>query len=114
MNHAGAAFFFAPVNLPDGAVITELHYEYIDNTATNYTQAELTVSATDGYESMALIQSTTPFISPAWQTGSDSTITRPEINNLKYNYYVIIRLYEPSGSNMKAARVLIKYKFDGP
>lgn len=111
---SGAAIFCAPVSLPDGAKIIELEYEYLDNHATHYTQAELFVSATDGYSSMALVQSSGPFASPDWQTGSDGTITRPDINNLKYDYYVMLRLHELAGSQLKAARVLIAYQVTGP
>ena len=75
--------FSAPVNLPQGAVVTKLTVNYTDNAATDFAvDLKRSVNGTD--EEMASV--VTSGASSAYQSGEDSSIIGAAIDNSQYGY----------------------------
>lgn len=82
--------FFAPVQLPQGAVVTSLRLFGFKNTA----PGEVTATLYRGDRAAGSVNMAT-FSAPNWGgygNGADSSVTSPEIDNINYDYYIEVKL----------------------
>jgi hypothetical protein len=106
-------FFLAPVWLPQGARITKLRYNCLDNGGV-YTKARLyRVATSDPNSSSLLAEASTISLanSPSWRVLTDGTITNPAVNNNSYAYVVEVFLGGPGPDTLEASTVVIEYTY---
>lgn len=103
-----ATVFYAPVNLPQGAIVTQFTFNWYDASGAD--------GLADLYQSKPL--STPVKMASALTSGNlgpssstDTTILNPIIDNTQYSYY--IALYLPD-SNVIAYDIFIEYTIDRP
>jgi len=113
INSGTVASFYAPVQLPDGAVVTKLRYSAFDNNGgvLEYTSAMLTrVRHSDQVAQNRATASTNGLASStSWRIVSDSTISNPIIDNNTYAYYIKVYLSDPS--NLFGGNIVIEYTY---
>ena len=113
INSGTVASFYAPVQLPDGAVVTKLRYSAFDNNGgvLEYTSAMLTrVRHSDQVSQDSATASTNGMAnSTSWRIVSDSTISNPIIDNNTYAYYAKVYLSDPS--NLFGGNIVIEYTY---
>jgi len=109
----GPATFQAPVQLPDGAIVTKLRYRAKDNNTngSKYTSAHLRrlPHSNQTLEDMAVASTQGLVISTSWRTVSDSIISNPIIDNNTYAYYVSVYLADPA--NLWGGNIVIEYTY---
>jgi hypothetical protein len=84
----GRGWYLAPVNLPDGAVVTKMTFYYRDNntTADGVARLQRTNLAGD-YAGMATVDTSGGWV-PYWNK-STTAISRAQIDNSHYAYWVV-------------------------
>ncbi len=97
------SYMIAPVDLPDGAVITRMKSFYIDNTSAeilftdlirrNKTTTTITLVAED---IMATVQSAVTNLASV-RTVQTTTITNPTIDNATYYYFIKVKIADCDG-----------------
>lgn len=113
---SGSSPLFAPVNLPDGATITQVSAYFVDNSASKDVSIEF---KRNGVTSLTY-NGATDFISEINSSGSssavqvidDTTITSGLVDNS--NYFYIVRIYLPSGwdsTNIRIKGLTITYQY---
>lgn len=97
----------APVNLPDGAIVTKMDAVILDNSAT-YTQVVYLYRIDDSPNNTPLATINTTNSATA-QTLSTTTISNATINNANYSYYLVYQLQENAPTTMALYTVRITY-----
>jgi hypothetical protein len=110
----GAAVMVAPVNLPDGAVVTAFEVFYRDNSAAVDLAVSLNLRlyASSGYAQMANIA--TSGASASALSAIDTTIVDATIDNATRVYMVNVFCSDWAGSSTTIKGVKITYRLDGP
>lgn len=110
----GAAAMVAPVNLPDGAVVTAFEVFYRDNSATVDLAVSLNLRpyAASGYTQMANIA--TSGASASALSAIDTTIVEATVDNAARVYMVNAFCSDWAGSATTIKGVKITYRLDGP
>ncbi len=99
---------YAPVNLPDGATVTNLLLAAYDNGSND---AAATLMRTDKSENAdALVSVQTNGTDPNPREFSSSAVTNPVIDNANYSYYVMFNGTAPA----RLDGVFITYQVTGP
>lgn len=111
-----SAGFHAPVNLPQGAVVTDLQVQYFDN-HTDTLSVELTRYSNSGsplssITQMANVVSGAP--EPAWKTMNVNTISSPVIDNSSYAYYIYGNLSNAANTALIIGATRITYQYSSP
>lgn len=108
----GSNKFYAPVSLPQDAVITEFTYHYWKaTTATTNTTASLiriALPSTSASETMATVTSD----SSGHSSESTTSIDNPTIDNQNYQYLIEVTL--PTAGSLCLDGVMITYTFGTP
>lgn len=106
--------FTAPVYLPQGAVVTELSFLFLDNHLSFDAYAYLARSThTAAYETVAYLQP--DGTDPAWRTATaPPSWGLGTINNNTYSYYVLVTLHGLAGADTKAGKIKITYQYTTP
>ncbi len=107
--NTGGGYFYAPVNLPHGAIITKLRYYAFDNVAAS-TFAQLYRQHNTGGGAVQLATSGTSINSGVKQALVDSTIGI-QIDNDNFTYAVEVYL---SGTGVDALNTIIEYAYSSP
>ena len=99
----------APVNLPDGAKVTNLLLAAYDNGPTDTTAKLMRTDRSENADTLVSVKTTGTGPNP--REFSSSTVTNPVIDNAKYSYYVLITT---SGAGMRLDGIFITYQVTGP
>ncbi|NQU99953.1 MAG: hypothetical protein HQ538_04395 [Parcubacteria group bacterium] len=83
-------YMLAPVNLPNGAVVTSLRVHYYDNNAAAFTTRLYRDNKNSEDDSDLMASVATSTNDTDWHTSSDSSIDDATIDNSVYAYYVRI------------------------
>ena len=110
--NTGSGFFDAPVQLPDGAVITKMTFYFLDNIA-GYTEAILSRTEHSNNAVSRMANPDASSDSSSWQTLVDSSINNARIDNNEYAYHVEVFLSVPS-TFLKAGGIVIEYDYTTP
>ena len=105
---AGTRYFHAPVNLPDGAIVTELRYNILNSYGGFDSEATL---IRRGAGSMATVLA--PPSTPTWRIYNDQTINSATIDNDNF-YFVRLKLNGTGGAGVHAGGVVITYGVGSP
>lgn len=105
--------FYAPVHLPNGAIVTRLDVWYKDNHADNLTVSLMRVAF--GYDaSVDNMASVASSGTPGESSGSDTSIFNATINNNSYNYFVEVQFEDSNTSfNLVFRNAKITYTTTG-
>jgi len=111
---SGGGWFYANVQLPQGAVITKLRYTAWDNNAAGgqYTNALLRrIPHSDPASYYAMAEATTDGApsSSSYRIFTDTSITNPAVDNNANSYQV--RVYLAGPTNLEAGNVVIEYTY---
>jgi hypothetical protein len=102
---SGSGALVAPVNLPDGAVVTEFKVFFYDGSSADMSVSLEIQTMSGGYITMANVNSTG---TPGYYNSADTTISSATIDNSQYGY--LIYAYSSTwDSNLKIKGVAIKY-----
>ena len=104
-------WFYASVELPDGAVVTKLRYTAKDNIGGEETAAQMfrVAHSDQTSEQMAIAETSGLGSSTSWRTVSDSNITNPVIDNNAYSY--VVRIFFSDPANLWGGNVVIDYTY---
>lgn len=107
---ADDAYMFAPVSLPDSAVVTEVEFYVYDNSSTYEVSGELRrqTFGASGTTIMASTAGSGTTATPATTSLTDSTIGNSTIDNSSYSYYLKFNTKE-NNSNLRIYGVRITY-----
>lgn len=105
---AGTQYFYAPVNLPDGAIVTELRYIILNSYGGFTSEAALIRRGTGP---MATVNA--PPSTPTWRIYNDQTINSATIDNDNF-YFVRLKLNGSAGGGVVAGGVVITYGVGSP
>lgn len=107
------ASFYAPLQLPDGATITEISLDYIDNIAGIFT---MYLEGTDGSTTTQIADvSTSGASDPALRTVSSTTIADGTVDNDTNAYYLQLIFGADGGaSSLSFRRAEITYTYTQP
>jgi hypothetical protein len=106
----GNGWYLAPVQLPQGATVTEMTFHFFDDSTTNNILAQLQRSdLAGGFYEMATVDSAG--YSAGYSNRSDTSITSPVIDNLQNSYWVIWDgpVYGGTGLDASGVSVVIAY-----
>ncbi len=111
---SGSGYFYAPVQLPQGAVITKLRYNALDNDGVDYTSAR--IYRFDNFDAgtmhvMAFLTTGVTADSISWQSLSTTAISNATVDNDSYAYVVEVFL---DGSGVYAGNTVIEYTYTSP
>ncbi len=112
--NTGRGSFYAPIQLPHGAVLKKLTYAAVDNDA-SYTSAKIYRSSTSNPDHVELASVSTtgqPNVA-AWQQWATSSITTPKIDNKSFSYTVQVYLGGPTKA-LVAGPIVIEYTYTTP
>ncbi len=110
-NTAGYTNWYAPVNLPDGAVVTELSCRLADSDASN--NVTVTLYSCSNVGSVVYMGDCSTTGSTGLQTITDVSISNATIDNENYPYFVALILSSGT-SQHEILRVRIKYEITKP
>ncbi len=104
-------WFYAPVELPGGAVVTKLRYTAIDNDDGEETAAQMFRVAHSDQTTDQMANAGTFGLgsSPSWRTVSDSNITNPTIDNNLYTY--VVRIFFSDPVSLWGGNVVVDYTY---
>ena len=103
--NSGSGALVAPVNLPDGAVVTMFTAYFYDGSNSDMSVALQRQGWASSYSSMASVSSSG---TPGYYNASDTTIFSPTIDNTQYGY--LIYAYTAAwDANLKIKGVVIQY-----
>jgi len=111
----GLGWFYAPVQLPQGAVITKLRYNAYDNTGSYYTSTwlyEISNSNPNHSNEMAKLTTQSTANSSSWRPLSTTTISYATIDNKNYAYALAVYLGGPG--SLYAGNIVIEYTYTTP
>ncbi len=114
------AFLHAPVNLPDGAVVTSFQYIYVDQLQNFDTTARLRRKHLTDALTTTMASATSSSYSDHIRTKTDDTIVDAVIDNSQYVYsvYVVLETHSihsiPSISALYLTAIRIEYTMDRP
>ncbi len=111
------AFVHAPVNLPDGAVVTSFQYIYVDQLQIFDTTAKLLRKHLTDALTTTMASATSSSYSDHIRTKTDNTIVDAVIDNSQYVYSVYVELEThsiPSVSALYLTAIRIEYTMDRP
>jgi len=98
--YPNSAWMAAPVNLPNGAVITGFSAVVTDNGSGYDDEIWVTLirhnAATGAADTIANVNTTWNFISSARQILTASTLSNTTVDNENYNYTLSVRFYSPN------------------
>ena len=110
---AGAFTFVAPVDLPNGARVTNVGYDVYDDSSFDSTAYLSRSGASPGSaQTMAMVKSSGS--SSLWRTFNDPSIAYAVIDNEVRQYVVSIELRGEAGADLSAGRVTIEYTYTSP
>lgn len=106
--------YYAPVNLPDGATITEVYVKYYDNDSGGITVTMNRVGLlTDSIEPIATIDLFAAGANPNYSSAYTTTIANGVINDNYYAYNAKV-YFSTGNSNLRLRAVKITYTVPGP
>ncbi|HHL72185.1 MAG TPA: hypothetical protein ENJ29_06720 [Bacteroidetes bacterium] len=110
------AFLYAPVNLPDGAVVTSFQYIYVDQLQNFDTTARLQRKHLTDALVTDMASATSSSYSDHIRTKTDNTIADAVIDNSQYVYSVYVELETHSQpiSALYLTAIRIEYTMDRP
>jgi len=114
---SGSGAFWAPIQLPHGAVITKLRYNAYDDSSSYYTYAKLyRISNFNPNTSNEIAELTTlPTANlSSWRPLSTNTISYATVDNNNYAYAVQVYLSGPSTNTLLAGNTVIEYTYTAP
>ncbi len=112
----GRGWYFAPVNLPDGATITGLDFHWKRNMTTSKTANAVlyrTYLSDDNYEFMASASSTAGSGALIGSTYTNA-ISNPYALNLLFGYFLILDIQGGNPVEVNAREVVIQYSLPTP
>ncbi|GEM_PF-3600033 len=114
------AWYLAPINLPDGAVITELQAALFDNlngssVRLNVLRQSLTTTG-NGASTLAVVDTAGLAASPSNRILTDTTIQAPVIDNQNFSYFFFAFFINPTGNgnDVRLASARLSYTVDSP
>ncbi len=99
----------APVNLPDGASVTNLLFAAYDNASDDATATLMRTDRSENADVLVSVHTTGTGASP--REFSSSSVTNPVIDNANYSYYVMINT---QNGDERIDGVFITYQVTGP
>ncbi len=108
------AFFLAPVNLPHGALVTNVRFILYDDSASSDHWVNLWRILPDGSMTQ-MATAVTSGKTTAWQTVDDNTISgNRAVDNSRDAYMIGLRLDGTEQFKIRTRHVIITYKVSGP
>ena len=109
--------FYAPIQLPSGAVLKKLTYTSQDNSGASFTSATIARAKNSSPASLpglAFVTTQGQPNSAAWQQRETSNITDPTIDNATYSYSLRVFLGDNLANGIEAGPVVIEYTYTTP
>jgi hypothetical protein len=85
----GRGWYLAPVNLPNGAVVTKMTFYYRDNSTADGVARLQRTNLAGGYENMASVDTSGGWSAPWYKSKSTTAIGHAQIDNSRYAYWVV-------------------------
>lgn len=112
------AWYLAPVNLPDGAIVTSFRgYLYDNNSSTSVSVSlrRVNLNLTSSTNTLAFVETTSTSTSTAPRVIDDPGISFPVADNSTYAYFLFAEFINPSGnSDARVAGARITYTVSQP
>lgn len=109
--------FYAPLQLPSGAVLKKLTYTCQDDYSASYTEVRIARSnnaAPASLPGLAFVNTQGLPNSPSWRQIATSNITSPIIDNATYSYSVSVYLGGQISDGIVAGPIVIEYTYTTP
>ena len=112
---SGTQKFFAPVQLPDGAKVTKVTFETLDNNPSFSVRWTLKRRIGATLQGVASRVTTNGAATTGFQPLETTAITagREIVDNLTYSYFVEVE-FNGNSPQLAAGRVLIEYTYTSP
>ncbi len=112
---SGTAGFVAPVNFPNGVIVTNMRFQFYDDHVED-TEIWLYRTSSDGDPetdrvTLGNISSSTTGTASSWQTLNDSSINFETVDNDKYTYWLYGYVNGTAGTDVKAGAMTITYEY---
>ena len=105
-------WYFAPVQLPQGAQVSKVQFYWHDNNSISTGIARLQrINMVGNYEEMATLSSDGDSISGFFGMTEDTSISNPTIDNLYHTYWVVWDLPVASLGDIKGCGMIFYYSY---
>lgn len=110
-NNTANGWYLAPVNLPDGAIINHMDFNWIEKSGVaGVARLQRTQLNVGNYTELGTIFTSTGSSTPTGGAGSDSSILGGAVDNSRYAYWVVVDIpASATGSLVEPSQVRLFY-----